>query len=278
MSVAAEIARVLVVVLGPAMGSAAALLADRLPRGEPVGLTRSRCRSCGRVLGARELVPVLSWLWQRGRCAGCGAAIPAWLLQAENLLLFGPSGVGKTHLAIAITMAMVAQDQVCRFSPATALVQLLQKAKAAYDLPAMLQKLDRYALLVIDDISYVRRSELETSVLFELICHRYERKSLLVTSNQPFREWDDIFPSGSMTVAGVDRLVHHCHIIGIKGECYRQKAAAARVSSDQSDPPTSLTRASVPARSPASAAQTSKTRVATRKLAHLSRQSPRAPT
>jgi len=110
----------------------------------------------------------------------------------------------------------------------------------------MLQKLDRYALLVIDDISYVRRSELETSVLFELICHRYERKSLLVTSNQPFREWDDIFPSGSLlkasakrlTVAAVDRLVHHCHIIGIKGESYRQKAAAARVSKDPGDPPT----------------------------------------
>jgi DNA replication protein DnaC len=63
-----------------------------------------------------------------------------WLLQAENLLLFGPSGVGKTHLAIAITMAMAAQDQACRFFPATTLVQLLQKAKAAYDLPAMLQK------------------------------------------------------------------------------------------------------------------------------------------
>ncbi|NDC35928.1 MAG: hypothetical protein EBZ51_11260 [Synechococcaceae bacterium WB9_2_112] len=161
-----------------------------------------------------------------------------WLLQAENLLLFGPSGVGKTHLAIAITMAMAAQDQPCRFFPATTLVQLLQKAKAAYDLPAMLQKLDRYTLLVIDDISYVRRSELESSVLFELICHRYERKSLLVTSNQPFREWDDIFPSGSMTVAAVDRLVHHCHIIGIKGESYRQKAAAARVSSDQTNPST----------------------------------------
>ena len=82
------------------------------------------------------------------------------------------------------------------------------------------------------------RTELETSVLFELICHRYERKSLLVTSNQPFREWDEIFPSGSMTVAAVDRLVHHCHIVGIKGESYRQKAAAARVSSDQSNPPT----------------------------------------
>ena len=161
-----------------------------------------------------------------------------WLLQAENLLLFGPSGVGKTHLAIAITMAMIEQDQPCRFFPATALVQLLQKAKASYELPAVIQKLDRYSLLVIDDISYVRRSELETSVLFELICHRYERRSLLVTSNQPFREWDTIFQSGSMTVAAVDRLVHHCHIVGIKGESYRQKQAAARVSSDATEPPT----------------------------------------
>jgi len=125
-------------------------------------------------------------------------------------------------------------------------VQLLQKAKASFELPALIQKLDRYSLLVIDDISYVRRSELETSVLYsfgegfayELICHRYERRSLLVTSNQPFREWDEIFPSGSMTVAAVDRLVHHCHIVGIKGESYRQKQAAARVSSDAADPPT----------------------------------------
>ena len=161
-----------------------------------------------------------------------------WLLQAENLLLFGPSGVGKTHLAIAITMAMVQQDQACRFYPATTLVQLLQKAKASYELPAVLQRLDRYALLVIDDISYVRRSELETSVLFELICYRYERKSLLVTSNQPFRDWDEIFPTGSMTVAAVDRLVHHCHIVGIKGESYRQKAAAARLLADSEDPST----------------------------------------
>jgi DNA replication protein DnaC len=79
-----------------------------------------------------------------------------WLMQTENLLLFGPSSVGKTHLSIAITMA--AQDQPCRFLPATTLVQLLQK-------------LDRYALLVIDDISCVRRSELESALLFVLICH-----------------------------------------------------------------------------------------------------------
>jgi DNA replication protein DnaC len=84
----------------------------------------------------------------------------------------------------------------------------------------------------------VRRSDLETSLLLEMICHSYERKSLLATSNHPCREWDDIFPSGSMTVAAVDPLVPHAHIIGIQGESYRYKAAAARVSSDQSDPPT----------------------------------------
>lgn len=93
----------------------------------------------------------------------------------------------------------------------------------------MLQKLDRYGLLVIDDISYVRRSELESSVLFELICHRYERRPLLITSNEPFRDWDDIFPSSSMTVAAVDRLVHHCRIGEISGESYRQRQAKARL-------------------------------------------------
>jgi DNA replication protein DnaC len=113
---------------------------------------------------------------------------------------------------------MIEQVQLCRFYSTTALVQLLQKAKASYELPALIQKLDRYSLLLIDGISYVRRSELETSVLFELICHRYERKSLLVPSNLPCRKWDEIFPSGSTTVAAVDRLVHHCHIVGIKGK------------------------------------------------------------
>jgi DNA replication protein DnaC len=75
-------------------------------------------------------------------------------------------------------------------------------------------------------------------VLFELVMHRYERKSLLVTSNQPFSEWENVFSTSAMTVAAVDRLVDHCHIVGIKGESYPQKQEAARVSSDSSDPPT----------------------------------------
>lgn len=77
------------------------------------------------------------------------------------------------------------------------LVQELQKARADYSLPAALERLDRYPLLLIDDIGYVRRDEQESSVLFELICHRYERRSVLITANQPFTAWDEIFPSSS---------------------------------------------------------------------------------
>ena len=151
-----------------------------------------------------------------------------WLTRGENLLLFGPSGVGKTHIAVGIALALIASDQPCRFYPATALVQELQKARADYGLPAALERLDRFALLLIDDVGYVRRDEQESSVLFELICHRYERRSLLITSNQPFTAWEEIFPSSSMTVAAVDRLVHHCRIVEISGESHRRQQAAQR--------------------------------------------------
>ena len=79
-------------------------------------------------------------------------------------------------------------------------------------LPQVLSKLDRYDLLIVDDLGYVKKSEVETSVLFELIAHRYERKSLLITANQPFSQWDAIFSDSMMTVAAVDRLVHHALI------------------------------------------------------------------
>jgi len=151
-----------------------------------------------------------------------------WLQRGENLLLYSPSGVGKTHIAIGIALALIALDQPCRFYAATALVQELQKARSVYGLPSALERLDRYPLLLIDDVGYVRREEQESSVLFELIWHRYERRSLLITSNQPFTAWEEIFPSSSMTVAAVDRLVHRCRIVEISGESHRRQEAAQR--------------------------------------------------
>ena len=112
---------------------------------------------------------------------------PAWLERAENCLIFGPSGVGKTHVAAGLALATVERGKRAKFFAATTLVQQLQQAKLQLQLPATLKKLDRFDLLVIDDLGYVKKSEAETSVLFELIAHRYERKSLLVTANQPLQ-------------------------------------------------------------------------------------------
>ena len=152
----------------------------------------------------------------------------SWLERAENCLIFGPSGAGKTHLSIGLARAVIERGKRAKFFSATSLVQQLQQAKLQLVLPAMLKRLDRYDLLVIDDLGYVKKSEAETSVLFELIAHRYERKSLLITANQPFSQWDSIFPDSMMTVAAVDRLVHHAVIFEIKADSYRQQQAAAR--------------------------------------------------
>jgi DNA replication protein DnaC len=151
----------------------------------------------------------------------------AWLERAQNCLIFGPSGVGKTHLAFALARRMVELGMRAKFFPTNALVQDLQYAKLQLQLPALLKKLDRFDLLVLDDLGYVKKSEAETSVLFELIAFRYERKSLLITANQPFSQWDSIFSDSMMTVAAVDRLVHHALILDIKSDSYRRHAASA---------------------------------------------------
>jgi DNA replication protein DnaC len=151
-----------------------------------------------------------------------------WIRRGENILLFGPSGVGKTHLATGLGVAALERGYLVRYWSATALVQYLQQAKGQLTLQRQLMRLDRYGLLVVDDIGYVKRTEAETSVLFELIAHRYERLSLLITSNHPFSDWDQIFADTTMTVAAIDRLVHHAHILEIQADSYRRKSAQAQ--------------------------------------------------
>jgi DNA replication protein DnaC len=151
-----------------------------------------------------------------------------WLHNASNILVFGPSGTGKTHISSALGRSIIELGKWVKFMPATTLVQHLQQAKLQLQLSAALVKLDRYDLLIIDDLGYVKKSEAETSVLFELIAHRYERKSLLITANQPFSQWDSIFTDSMMTVAVIDRLIHHATIIEIQAESFRKQAALSR--------------------------------------------------
>jgi DNA replication protein DnaC len=156
------------------------------------------------------------------------AAGDAWLAKGANLLLFGPPGGGKSHLAAGIGLALVENGWRVLFSRTTDLVQRLQVARRELALEATIAKLDRFDLLVLDDLAYVTKDQAETSVLFELISVRYERRSMLITANQPFGEWGKVFPDPAMTLAAVDRLVHHATIIEMNVESYRRRAAIER--------------------------------------------------
>lgn len=147
----------------------------------------------------------------------------SWALQARNLVLVGPSGIGKSHIAAAFGYALIEKGVRVHYFPAVALVQYLQQAKQNLTLMDAMTALDKYSLIVVDDIGYVRKTEMETSVLFEFIAHRYESGSLIITANQPFSEWDTIFTDSIMTVAAIDRLIHHSTIIQLDGESYRKK-------------------------------------------------------
>ncbi|EAZ97076.1 IS21-like element helper ATPase IstB [Marinobacter sp. ELB17] len=146
-----------------------------------------------------------------------------WAHHADNVLLIGPSGTGKTHIANALGHQLTEQGVRCKLFPAIALVQHLQQAKRDLDLMTAMTRLDKYRVVIIDDIGYVKKTDAETQVLFEFIAHRYESGSLIVTANQPFSEWDQIFPDSMMTVAAIDRLIHHATIIELEGESYRRQ-------------------------------------------------------
>ena len=168
-----------------------------------------------------NVVPMVSKAHVNALVAGDG-----WLDQGgANLILVGPPGVGKSHLGAAISLALIEKGFRVLYARTTDLVQKLQVARRELMLEATIRKLDKYHLLILDDIAYVRKDQAETSVLFELISSRYENRSLLVTTNQPFGEWGSIFPEQAMTLAAIDRLVHRATIFELNVESYRRRTA-----------------------------------------------------
>ncbi|MCK1704099.1 ATP-binding protein, partial [Bradyrhizobium sp. 146] len=167
-----------------------------------------------------EAVPMISKAQVTALAAGDG-----WLGKGANLLLFGPPGGGKSHLAAAIGLALIENGWRVLFTRTTDLVQKLQVARRELNLEAAINRLDRFDLLICDDLAYVTKDQAETSVLFELISARYERRSMLITANQPFGEWNRIFPDPAMTLAAIDRLVHHATIVEMNVESYRRRTA-----------------------------------------------------
>ena len=153
--------------------------------------------------------------------------IESTLYTSQVSNLSGPPGVGKSHLVSALGHALIEAGKRVLFTRCSELVQRLQAARRDLRLPQELAKLDRFDLLILDDLSYVRRDHAETSVLFELISERYERRSLAITANTPFSQWGEVFVEPAMTLAAVDRLVHHSTILEMNVESYRRRAAQA---------------------------------------------------
>jgi DNA replication protein DnaC len=144
-----------------------------------------------------------------------------WIDQHYNCCLIGTAGTGKTHLATALGLAACRAGRRVRFVTAAGLVTLLDEAQQQHRLDRALTQLDRLDLLVVDELGYLSFSRSGAELLFQVFADRYERRSLLVTSNLGFGEWGQVFQGERMTAALLDRLTHRCHIFEMNGESYR---------------------------------------------------------
>jgi DNA replication protein DnaC len=151
-----------------------------------------------------------------------------YLDRRENVLLVGPSGTGKTHLATALGMAACSQGRKVRFFRVTELITLLLEAKEERHLLRLRQQLGKLDLLILDELGYVPASKAGAELLFDVIATSYERSSLIVTTNLPFENWTEVLGSERLTGAALDRLTHRCQILETKGESYRLQDAKRR--------------------------------------------------
>jgi len=151
-----------------------------------------------------------------------------YLDRRENILLVGPSGTGKTHLAIALAMAACGQGKRVRFFRVTELITLLLEAREERQLLRLRGQLAKLDLLVLDELGYVPASKAGAELLFDVIANAYERHSVIVSTNLPFENWTEVLGSERLTGAALDRLTHRCHILETKGESYRLAEAKQR--------------------------------------------------
>lgn len=148
--------------------------------------------------------------------------------RGANVLAFGLPGTGKTHALCAIGHALVASGRSVYFTPTFRLVQQLLSAKRDLELPRLLRKLDGFDVLICDDLGYIKQADDEAEVLFTLMAERYERRSMMLSSNLVFSKWDQIFRNPMATAAAIDRLVHHSVILEFEGQSFRTKGRKRR--------------------------------------------------
>ena len=149
-----------------------------------------------------------------------------WIREHYNCCLIGNSGTGKTHLAIALGQAACRHGRHVRFHTAASLVNQLEEAQKQYRLEKLLGALERVDLLIVDELGYLSLSASGAELLFQVFAERYERASILITSNLPFGEWGGVFKSERLTAALLDRLTHRCHILECNGESYRLRQSS----------------------------------------------------
>lgn len=149
--------------------------------------------------------------------------------RAENILAFGLPGRGKTHFLAALGRELILRHRYpVLFTPTFKLVQQLLVAKQALRLDSELKRLDHYPVIILDDLGYVQQDRQEMEVLFTFLAERYERRSVLISSNLVFSKWDQIFKDPMTTMAAIDRLVHHAMILEFNGESVRAQKAQGR--------------------------------------------------
>ena len=153
-----------------------------------------------------------------------------FIKENENILIFGLPGFGKTHIASAIGHELIKKEYRVLFQQTGFLVQSLLAARQSLTLERALKKLDKYDVIILDDLGYVQQDREEMEVLFTFIGERYERRSLIITSNLVFSQWDKIFKDPMTTAAAIDRVVHHSIILELSGEkSYRATEAEERI-------------------------------------------------